>query len=401
MRLSPKLVLVNQSAGPLFVELAEDLAGNIGLSFLVTGARPEIRCPQLMLRPAPAYDRRNLFTRLWSWMRFLLVAQREILSLKPTVPLLVVSNPPMLPWLALLSHLFCGRNYIVLVYDIYPDILINLGKIRSSSLLIHLWRYFNLLSYHHAAQVVTLGSHMARTLQQAARAQRLSVQVSIVPTWVDTDRFVPLDKASNDFALRHGQGVKLTVLYSGNIGFSHDIGILIDAARILCDVESFHFVIIGGGPGKTALVEQVRRGNLANVTFLPYQPEEMLPYSLASADVAVVSIGRGAEGLMMPSKTYYAMAVGSALIGISHPPNDLTEVIEQYGCGVNVLPGDVEGLVAALQRFLADEDYLRAARRKARDAAVQHFSRAMNTKRFLGLVQSCLGIDRGGLPTSL
>lgn len=384
-----RVMFLNQSAGKLFLELVEDVADQIGSVCLVTGTQVKLDSQNVVLRKCASYARRNLFTRLWSWLLFSGAAMKQIWSVKPDVLLLVVSNPPLLPWLAWLAHFLRKQPYIVLVYDIYPDILVGLKKLRPNSLLADIWRHINRKVLGRATKVVTLGKHMAQTLEQYLPKETMVTRLNIIATWVDTNHFVPLNKDRNDFALQYGQKNKFTVLYSGNIGFSHDVGILVDAAQKLRDAPVFSFLIIGDGQGKAGLMERVSTAGLSNIIFLPFQNEQTLPFSLATADVAAVSIGSGAQGLMMPSKTYYAMAVGSAILGLSYPPNDLADIIEDYQCGVNIAPDDLDGLVDTLKRFKTDSEYLRRCQRNARRAAEAHFSRDGNTKLFAQLIKSC------------
>jgi len=85
-------------------------------------------------------------------------------------------------------------------------------------------------------------------------------------------------------------------MYSGNLGHSHDVTLLVEAANALRADPRFHFMIIGRGPAKDAIRARVEQYELANVTLLPYQPDEVLPMSLATADVAAVSIRAASRG---------------------------------------------------------------------------------------------------------
>ncbi len=391
----PKCVFLNQSAGPLFLELAEDLANQIGELHVVAGSQIKNQSSALTIRSAPGYDRRTLLRRALSWTRFLIAAVREIWRVRPVIPLVVVSNPPPLPWLVMLANLIRRQPYIMLVYDIYPDILIKLGYLSHSHFLTRLWRLLNRLAYQRAEHVVTIGRHMEYAiLNEYLSSEKCEKRLTVIPTWVDTTRFVPVDKQKNHFAIQNKLQDMFTVLYSGNIGYTHNIEILIDAAKQLRDQPTLRFLIIGDGSSKRDLLLRACSNSLTNVTFLPFQPEEVLPYSLAVADVSVVSIAKNIEGLMMPSKTYFAMAVGSALIGISQPPNDLSDIIEKYGCGVNIVPDDLDGFVAAILRFQKERDYLVRCQTAARKAAVRHFSRMVNSQRLAQLIMSCLNIQR-------
>ena len=52
----------------------------------------------------------------------------------------------------------------------------------------------------------------------------------------------------------YGLGDKFIVLYSGNIGLSHDLGTLISVAEILSNRDDLRIVVIGEGPNKIRLV---------------------------------------------------------------------------------------------------------------------------------------------------
>ena len=322
-----------------------------------------------------------------SWVLFLLFTFRELFSLKGTIPILVVSNPPLSPLIALLLKMLRNQQYILLVYDIYPDIPAQLGLL-SSRIIVAMWRRINKCVFMYAKYIITLGPHMADTLAKYISSPGGKDRIVIIPTWVDTNIFVPRMKINNPFARETGQINKLTVLYSGNIGLTHDISLVIDAAMRLRDDIRISFIIIGEGQGKTALMEQAKLNGLINVIFLPYQPEESLPYSLACADVSIISIADGIERLMMPSKTYYAMAVGSAIIGLSKAPNDLELAIKESGCGVNIDPKDLGHLVHTISMFADNKRLLDKYKLAARQTATERYERSVNSKLFVNLIKN-------------
>lgn len=66
---------------------------------------------------------------------------------------------------------------------------------------------------------------------------------------------------------------------------------------------------------------------------LPYQEKETLPYSLASADIGVVTLSQGAENISVPSKTYYMLAAGTAILALASSNSELGLLIDKYSCG--------------------------------------------------------------------
>jgi glycosyltransferase involved in cell wall biosynthesis len=143
-------------------------------------------------------------------------------------------------------------------------------------------------------------------------------------------------------------------------------------------VSDIHFMFIGAGPKRQIVADYLRREAPPNVTLLPWQPEAVVPFSLAAADVALVSLEAGAEGLAFPSKALSAMAAGSALLGLSNTPSDLQGLIEQFHCGLIVKPGDVEGLVKGILTFQNNPTFMKKCRERSRLAVETNFGREQN-----------------------
>jgi glycosyltransferase involved in cell wall biosynthesis len=371
-----------------FVELGADLADMVGPSLMYADVDTKMRVRYLQILPAPTYRRDSDLHRLWSWFRYFVGTARVIWETQSGSLLFIVAQPPYLPVLGYLRNVLYKQKYVVWMDDIYPDVLIRHKRLPERSIIARVWKWFNCLILSRAEKVFTLGPCMAETLRQYLHHNSGSDQLMVVPTWVDSQAIHPLPKGENPFAIQHGQVGKLTVLYSGNLGLSHDLGTMVEAARHLRDNSNICFMIIGAGP-RWGEVEKAG-DELPNLTVLPYQPEEVLPFSLTTGDVAVVSLDQGFEGLSMPSKTYYMMAAGAALLGLSAEPSDLQWVIEQHRCGVNVQPGDTEGFVRAVSRFCEDESFLHACRQNARYAAEHMFSRKVNVQRVLQAVRPLL-----------
>ena len=118
-----------------------------------------------------------------------------------------------------------------------------------------------------------------------------------------------------------------------------------DAVRKL-DSEGLEFAFIGEGPQKQNLMELL--GNKRNVRFFPYQPEEKLLSVLLAPDVHLVTLKKGLEGLVVPSKLYPIMAVGKPIIALVPEKSDAARLVNDAGCGIVVDSEDVSGLIEAI-----------------------------------------------------
>ena len=168
--------------------------------------------------------------------------------------------------------------------------------------------------------------------------------------------------------------------------FNHIVPMLPEIANRLQEQTDIHFLVIGEGAGKKTLELKCTRLGLKNITFLPLQNEATLPFSLSTGDIGIVALAKRGQGISMPSKTYYIMAAGSALMGFSGPDSDIAAIVRNYACGVNVEHGDVNGAVRAILELRDKPALLRYYRENARKAAEQHFSRDVCVPKILDLI---------------
>lgn len=388
---APALLILNQMAGPMTWELAVDLGKQLGQVAVLTGHPDTLAKGSdnhvALFRSAP-YQRGNLLVRSWCWLRYTVHAFFWLWRWPSKLPILAFTNPPLVIWLCWLMRRIRGTPYAVMVHDIYPDAVINLKAAAPNNPVMRLWRWFNRFAYQRAAVVITLGEQMAAHLEQQFDPTRtLAGRIRIVPPWADDQRLTRPEKADNWFARKYRQVDCLTVMYSGNMGRGHDIETLLEAAQRLREDTSVHFMFIGAGP-KWNMVKQflaTRSPGQDNVTLLPWQEESVIPFSLATADVGVVSLEAEMTGLAVPSKAYYFLAAGAPLLALCHADCELAETIERFGCGQVVIPGDADALSANIHR-LASEPTLLSDWRAGAKLASEHYSRQKNTRRFLSIL---------------
>lgn len=382
--------MLNQMAGPLFRELAEGLALHYPEGAVLLTGHPDTLLMEeqvndkLLIRQAPGYDRSSLFKRLYSWSKYLLASTRSILGGRGSDAFLIVSNPPLLgAWFWLLNQIR-RRPYAVLVYDIHPDVLVMMGMLNKRSPIVKGWRWINRKVYRDAEVVVTLGGWMAARLMQPEQEEFSPV---VIPPWADTGRVLPLSASENPVSQRFNPQGKQIVLYSGNMGISHDIDSMLEAARRLRNRDDLLFLFIGNGQ-KWGEVERFKQEyQLKNIELYPFQPEELLPMTMALATISLVALDRGAEGLMVPSKLFYYLAAGSAVIGICRENNELRDVISDHECGLCVEPGTPDLLAAAIEGMLDNASCLEKYRQNARKAAVEQYSKEAGVGRFVSTLQ--------------
>ena len=385
-----RIIFLNQMAGPLFRELAEDIAKVWPQSVLFTGHPDTVNYSGescLYIEPAPGYDRSSYFSRFVSWIKYFLKALWFVWKQPKDSMLFITSNPPFLGLTGLFFKCFRRQRYVILVYDIYPDALIALGRLKRG-VVSRCWDFFNRIVYENASQVITIGRDMSKRLGEKFNVSKTDgKKIVCIPPWADIEVIKPLNKKQNQFAAKYDLLDKLTVLYSGNMGHSHDIETILETAKRLRKEAEICFLFIGGGAKWSLVKRSIEEYQLKNMTLLPFQPEEVLPLSMTSGDIGIVTYEDGTQGCMSPSKAYYYMAAGLPLLVISKYETDLTRLVKEKDCGIWVKNGDIDGMTKVVKELSKNPVLLARYKKTARKTAEQFYSRK-NSKLFVDALKS-------------
>jgi glycosyltransferase involved in cell wall biosynthesis len=198
-------------------------------------------------------------------------------------------------------------------------------------------------------------------------------RVEVIPNWSDPDEIAPLDRETRFRAAHALTGT--IVLYAGNFGKYQNFDNILDAAkRLRTSCPDVQFVFVGDGARREYLADRMEREALENCRILPFVPAADFPDLLASADVSLVTLEPGAEGLGVPSKFYNILASGRPTVAIVGEDSEVARVLEEADCGVRVDQGAPEQLAAVLERLHAHPEERARLGRNAREALLGRFT---------------------------
>ena len=295
---------------------------------LVTGnvtERDKSLNPKVRISKIKQYSRLGLVARLCSWLvASLQIALKVVFEFRDS-QLLFVSNPPIGAWINILVK----RDFSLLVYDVYPDALAEIGFTKKDSLIYRIWCKFNRITYARAKRIITISESMAETMQQYVNGKK----IEIIPIWTDNNYLKPIAVDANIFIKEYHLEGKFIVLYSGNLGETANAEVLVDLAIKLRQESDIQFVIIGEGSQKKQIRQRIEETGLNNCLLLPKQSAEIFPYSLASASLALVSLNKSAGRIALPSKLYSILSVGVPILGLCDNDTTLASIISKYNIG--------------------------------------------------------------------
>jgi glycosyltransferase involved in cell wall biosynthesis len=239
-------------------------------------------------------------------------------------------SPPLS--IGVISILIAKKNrakFIYNVQEIYPDLLIKNGSLKSS-LIIKLLNWLETYVYNNASAVITIDKVFYNKIIDRFKD---SAKLKIIPNFVDIDLYKPISDKINLPILFNSEPEKIRLLYAGNIGVYQDWEPIIFAANKLKDTN-VEFLIIGEGVKKEDLRKEIEIKNLTNVKLLPYQSRELMPLINSFADIHFISINKEMEYEGFPSKVYTIMASAKPMIVIIGENTPLYNFLKDLDCSI-------------------------------------------------------------------
>lgn len=301
--------------------------------------------------------------------------------------LLVTTAPPFLPILAYLNKILCRRPYVCLMYDLYPDVLKELGILPANHWIVKLWLKLNQLVWQNSQSLIVLSNTMKSRI--LSHSPGLKTPIHVIHNWTDVEKIYPVDKKDNWFIQEHHLPDKFTVVYSGNLGRCHDLETIMEAAKHL-KKEPIQFLFIGSGAKVSFCQEKIKQYQLNNCKFLPYQDKKNLPFSLSSGDLSLVSIAQGMEGVVVPSKVYGMLAVGRPIAAICAKNSYIRNMCKEGEFGQCFNNGDSEGLADYILDLAKDKEKSQRMGENARKYVVNNFTADIITNKYREVLTSAL-----------
>lgn len=151
---------------------------------------------------------------------------------------IVVTNPPLLPYLAALACRVRGARIILLVHDVYPEILTRLGILKPQSIPLRLLNRASVWLYQSTDRILVLGRDMQSLVSGKLSSRR--DRVVIATNWASSEMIVPTPRGNNQLLDTLHLKEKFVVGFFGNMGRPHCIEDLLDASEMLPSILQMH-----------------------------------------------------------------------------------------------------------------------------------------------------------------
>ena len=290
------------------------------------------------------FPRHRMLHRLSNYLSYVALAVPRALMIRADV-VLAMTDPPFEGIVGAMVALLKRRPFVYNIRDLYPEMAVS-GEIVRPARWVRFWEKLHRWALARASRVIVLGDDTRERSVAKGNDQSKGVVVrdgTVLPeTAPGQDHSVTREVRS---------GYRFVVLHAGNLGFYGAWDTVVKAAGML-NGDGVGFVFVGDG-AKKAEIEASAQGCKA-IEFQPFRPSSQVRQVLAAGDIHLITIRRGLEGVVVPSKLYPILAAGRPVLVLAHEDSDAARIVRRSGCGVVANPDDPAALAALLQALARD-----------------------------------------------
>jgi colanic acid biosynthesis glycosyl transferase WcaI len=329
-----------------------------------------------------AFPRFNMKKRLLNYLSYTaLMIPRALFT--PCDAVLAMTDPPFAGIIGALLALLKQKPYFYNIRDMYPDMAVG-GSIVAPGRLARVWERLHRWALRRATKVIVLGEDMRnRIAGKGVRADHIEIVrdgTEIVSGNAQQSARTQLD---NEVIRTIRGDFRFVLLHAGNIGFYGAWQTLLAAAKQLGGDGGIGLVFVGEGAQRMEL--EAAANGASNLRFLPFFPGSKIRSVLAAADAHVVTVKRGLEGVVVPSKMYGILAAGKPIVAVAPRETDAVTLGEKMGFGVGADPDRPDELARVIRELANDPERI-ARMGEAALAAAPGYDRVKELEKFVKIV---------------
>ena len=316
----------------------------------------------------PSHDNRAL-RRIANYLSFCLSVFLYLTFVARRVDILYAYHPPLTVGLAAaMAKLFRRTPTVLDVQDLWPDTLSATGMIDASLPLRIVGAVCDWV-YARITHIVVLSPGFKRLLiERGVPAEKITK----IYNWADEGAI--MEAGETRPALMPDDG-RFRLLFAGNMGLAQNLGVVLDAAKIVAATnDRLDFCFLGGGLETARISQRAKEEELSCVHFFPKVSMAEVGGYLYAADCLLVNLRPDPLfEVTIPSKTQAYMSAGRPII--IAVAGDAATLVEEAKAGIAVPPGDAQALAAAVLKMASlDKDTRAAMANAARDYYNTHLS---------------------------
>lgn len=298
----------------------------------------------------------------------------------------LASTPPIQGLLGAYLKKFKKVPFIYNLQDIFPDSLVGTSLAKRGALLWKIGRVIENFTYKHADKIIVISEDFKRNIMAKGVPED---KIVVVYNWVDQNAVVNVDRSENKLIAKYGiDPSKFYIEYSGNIGLTQNMDMLLDVMKELKDSHpEIGLILVGEGAYKKQVEEIVKRDVLTNVVMLPFQPYEDISHVFSLGDVGLIISKPGVGANSVPSKTWSIMSASRPVLA-NFDENEIKSILSDNSCGIFTKAGDKDAFKNAIIKLYENRDLCKEYGQNGRKFVMQNLTREVGTQKYVDVIKS-------------
>lgn len=295
------------------------------------------------------------------------------------------STPPINGLMMAMLKMFKKFRIVYSLQDIFPDSLVNTGMTKKGSILWKIGRVVENITYRAADKIIVISEDFKKNIMEKGVPEE---KIEIVYNWVDENQVVSVDRKDNPLFDKYGlDRDKFYICYSGNVGFTQNMDMLVKVAKSLETNENIGFVIIGEGAFKSKLIELIKEKDIKNITLIPFQDYADISYVFSLGDAGLIISKKGVGSNSVPSKTWSIMSASNPVLASFDKGSELDQIVTENNCGICVDADDAEALKNAILDMYNNRENLKAIGQNGREFILKNLTKEIGTSKIINVLK--------------
>lgn len=296
------------------------------------------------------------------------------------------STPPIQGLKMPLIKWFKRKPTVYNAQDIFPDSLVGTGLTQKGSLIWKIGRIVEKITYKYSDKIIVISEDFKKNLMEKGVPEE---KIVVVYNWVDQNAVVNVDRSENKLIKAYGiDPEKFYIEYSGNIGLTQNMDLLLDVMKELKESHpQIGLILVGEGAYKRQVEEIVARDGLTNVKMLPFQPYEDISHVFSLGDVGLIISKPGVGANSVPSKTWSIMSASRPVLA-NFDENEIKSILTDNQCGVFTKAGDKEAFKAAIISLYENLEKAVEMGKNGRQFVMDNLTREVGAGKYVEVLKS-------------
>ena len=298
----------------------------------------------------------------------------------------LASTPPIQGLLGAFIKKFRGIPFVYNLQDIFPDSLYNNGLANKGGILWKIGRVIENFTYEHADKIIVISEDFKKNIMAKGVPEE---KIVVVYNWVDQNAVVNIDRENNKLFDKYNLDLsKFYIEYSGNIGLSQNMDMLLEVMEDLQDnYPDINLVLVGEGAYKAQVEKIVADKQLKNVVMLPFQPYEDISHVFSLGDVGLVISKPGTGAASVPSKTWSIMSASRPVLA-NFDENELKDILAGNECGIFTKAGDKDAFKQSIITLYENRELCKQYGKNGRQFVMDNLTREVGTQKYVDVINS-------------